>query len=83
MHGFGDMKAGASMMGEGVTNIISGLNFIKSTLKLIGGFPAIAESYQVGPGEPVELVYPKCAEGHHMVEQMKKKPAAFSSPFTE
>ena len=38
---------------------------------------AIAEAYQEGPGKPVELVYPKCAEGHHMVEQMKKNPAAF------
>ena len=25
----------------------------------------------------MELVYPKCTEGHHMVEQMKKNPAAF------
>ena len=45
IHGFGDMKAGASMMVEGDTNIILGFDFIKSTLKLIGGFPAIAEAY--------------------------------------
>ena len=64
------------MIGEGNTNIISGFDFIKSTLKLIGGFPAIAEAYQAGPGKPVELVYPKCTEGHHMVEQMKKNLAA-------
>jgi len=57
IHGFGDMHAGASMMGEGDSDIISGFVFIKSTLKLIGGFPAIAEAYQAGPGKPVELVY--------------------------
>ena len=76
LHGFGDMRAGASITGDGDSDIISGLDFIKSTIKLIGGFPAIAEAYQAGPGGPVELVYPKCAEGHHMVEQMKKNPAA-------
>ena len=69
--------AGASMMQEDDSNIISGFDFIKSTLKLIGGFPAIAEAYQTGPGEPVELVYPKCVEGHNMVEQLKKNPAAY------
>jgi hypothetical protein len=45
IHGFGDMNAGASMIGEGNTNIISGFDFIKSTLKLVGGFPTIAEAY--------------------------------------
>ena len=50
IHGFGDMKAGASMMGEGDPNIILGFDFIKSTLKFIGRFPAIAEAYQAGPG---------------------------------
>jgi len=77
IHGFGNMCAGARMMEEYDYNIISGFDFIKSTLKLIGGFPAISEAYQLGPGEPVELVYPKCAEGHHMVEQLKKNPAAY------
>jgi hypothetical protein len=77
IHGFGDMNAGTGIMGEDDTNIISGFDFIKSVLKLAGGFPAIAEAYQLGPGEQVELVYPKCAEGHHMVENLKKNPAAF------
>ena len=66
IYGFEDMNAGANMTGTGDTNIISGFDFIKSTLKLIGRFPAIAEAYQAGPGKLVELVYPKCAEGHHM-----------------
>jgi hypothetical protein len=41
IHGFGDMRVGASMMGEGEPNIISVFDFVKSTLKLIGGFPSI------------------------------------------
>ena len=36
IHGFGDMRAGACMMEEGDSEIISGFSFIKSTLKLIG-----------------------------------------------
>ena len=77
IYGFGDMNAGAHMMGADDTNVIYGFDFIKSTLKLIGKFPAIAEAYQAGPGKPIELVCPKCAEGHHMVERMKKSPEAF------
>jgi hypothetical protein len=77
IHGFGDMNAGTGLTGENDMNIISSFDFIKSVLKLTGGFPAIAEAYQLGPGEQVELVYPKCAEGHHMVENLKKNPAAF------
>ena len=79
IHGFGDMRSGASIMGEDDSDIISGFDFLKSTLKLIGGYPAIAEAYQAGPGTPVELVYPKCAERYHMVEQM----SSVSSPLIE
>ena len=25
----------------------------------------------------MDIVYPKCTEGHHMVEQMQKNPAAY------
>ena len=67
IHGFGDMNAGTGLTGEDDTNIISGFDFIKSVLKLTGSFPAIAEAYQLGPGQLLELVYPKCVEGHHMV----------------
>ena len=42
IYGFRDMNASANMMGTGDTDVISGFDFIKSTLKLIGGFPAIA-----------------------------------------
>ena len=66
------------MKGEGDSDIISGLDIIKSTLKLTGGYPAILESYQLGPGEPVELVYPKCADG-----TTKNEPSNVSSLLIE
>jgi hypothetical protein len=76
MYGWGDLSAGAKMSVTD-TKAVLGFNFIKNTLKLTGSFPVIAKIYQNLPGSVFEIIYPKCKEGNHLMDQLKKNPAAY------
>ena len=76
LSGFGNMSQGALLAGDGAETITA-LEFLPSVLKLEGGYPAIAEIYQLFPGGTVEVVYLKCAESDHMMAQIEKNPAAY------
>jgi len=76
LSGFGNMSQGALLAGDGAETITA-LEFLPSVLKLEGGYPAIAEIYQLYPGGTVEVIYLKCAESDHMMAQLGKNPAAY------
>jgi hypothetical protein len=74
--GFGNMSQGVALAGDGAEKITA-LEFLPSVFKLEGGYPVIAEIYQLFPGGTVEIVYLKCAESEHMLAQLSKNPAAY------
>jgi hypothetical protein len=74
--GFGNMSQGVSLAGDRAEKITA-LEFLPSILKLEGGYPAIAEIYQLFPGVTVEIAYLKCLESEHMMLQISKNPAAY------
>jgi len=74
--GFGNMSQGVALAGDGAEKITA-LEVLPRVLKLEGGYPVIAEIYQLFPGGAVEIVYLKCAESKHMLAQMSKNPAAY------
>ena len=76
LSGFTNMSAGVLIAGEG-TEAITGLEFIPKVLKVAGGIPLVAEIYQIHPGCEVEVIFLDCAEGHHIISQLQKNPAAY------
>ena len=76
LSGFTNMSAGVLIAGEG-TEAITGLEFLPKVLKVAGGIPLIAEIYQIHPGCEVEVIFLDCTEGHHIIAQLQKNPAAY------
>ena len=76
LSGFTNMSAGVLLAGEG-TEAITGLEFLPKVLKVAGGIPLIAEIYQIHPGCEVEVIFLDCTEGHHIIAQLQKNPAAY------
>ena len=76
LSGFTNMSAGIFIAGEG-TEAITGLEFLPKVLKVAGGIPLIAEIYQIHPGCEVEVIFLDCTEGHHIIAQLQKNPAAY------
>ena len=76
LSGFTNMSAGVLIAGEG-TEAITGLEILPKVLKVAGGFPLIAEIYQIHPGCEAEVIFLDCPEGHHIIAQLQKNPAAY------
>ena len=76
LNGFTNMSAGILIAGEG-SEAITGLEFLPKVLKVAGGIPLIAEIYQIHPGCEVEVIFLDCPEGHHIIAQLQKNPAAY------
>jgi hypothetical protein len=76
LSGFTNLSAGVLIAGEG-TEAITGLEILPKVLKVAGGFPLIAEIYQIHPGCEAEVIFLDCPEGHHIIAQLQKNPAAY------